>query len=681
MPKLSRKKRITLFAVATALLAFVLLEILSAMLYHALASPDEKAFVEKLREGRRGVLAPHPYALFMPAPDFSAYGFQQHNSLGFRGPELREPKSCPRVVCLGGSTTYGWMEKDPSKTFPAMMERFLSRPGREVEVVNAGVPMASSAEILATLQFRVLPIKPDMVFLHLGLNDVFAELMPGYKPDYTHDRQAWSENGLDFFKGRKLFLSFNTGKLLALTALRTDGEAMAQFGFVKPEHAKWREFCVDGDASSAERYAGFRENLRSVLAVCAARRIKAVLTPTNVRTEDLDKYPALAEAYRRNVEIMKRLAGEYPGVSFFDSRTIGIPESCFIDMCHVKPEGAALKARAFASFIDSRRLLGGAPPSNGASNGPPPIRISRRRTSIPHMSSILKPSVPKVVNKNIPTGSGISVPGGSAPLKPSVSMAGKRYIDAYAKSGKDAHSLNKAAMCYMREGIVGEAARALRESLALDPGQVNAHGMLGTIYAYHKCDYPAGAQEFSAVLDLMPGQTVALSGRGWCELMMGDYASAKRDFEERVAKEPASGYANMSMGALEYFRGTRAKALEWFGKGVEKAPKYPPNHLWRLVLTGGVPPDDAPLPPVAEAFAKLFDGKTLPPEFARLAKRTGLDSGTIFFFLGEWAKARNDSAAAAEYFTASMKSSSPSVFRLMSEKELNALGGTPAPNP
>jgi lipoprotein NlpI len=670
MARLSRKKRLALFIVLTALLSLAVLEFVSAMLYYALATPEENAFILKLREGERGVLSPHPYALFMPTPDFSAYGFKQHDSLGFRGPEIDKVKHRPRVVCLGGSTTYGWMEKDPSKTFPAMMERDLSHY-RRVEVVNAGMPMASSAEILATLQFRVLPIEPDLVLLHIGLNDVYPELMPGYKPDYTHDRRPWEGNALDWFPMRWLFLRFNITKLLALSALRNDGESMAQFGFVVPEHSKWRGFCESGDADSEERYVGFRDNLRGILAICAANGITVVVTPTNVRGEDLRKYPALSKAYSKNISIMRGLSKKFPMVYFFDSRSIGLSDEDFIDMCHTTPHGAALKAEAFSDFIAAKNLLGGEGGLPHVSRFLPPVprAVPPRSPRSPRISRpvVVSPpsSLPAVPNVS---GASSSAMGSGVPR---VSIAGRKYLDAYTKSGKDAYSFNNAARCYMREGLAGEAASALRKSLSLDPDQLNVHGMLGAIYAYHLRKYPEGSKEFSSVLDLRPGQSAALSGRGWCELMMDDIASAKQDFDARVTKDPKSGYANMSMGVVEYFRGTRAKAMEWFRKGAKNAPRYLPNHLWMLVLTGGVPESGENASDAVKALAELYDGAVSRKVYVSRMKRGGLDSAAILFFLGECAESHGDGAAATGYYKAAMACGTPSVFRLVAEKKLS----------
>ena len=94
------------------------------------------------------------YLNFVPAPSYTnAYG-RQHNAHGYRG-ELVPVKKVPgslRVVCLGGSTTYGWAVRDPDATYPAQLQRLLAAdlPAgfRRVEVINAGLAWGTSAELV-----------------------------------------------------------------------------------------------------------------------------------------------------------------------------------------------------------------------------------------------------------------------------------------------------------------------------------------------------------------------------------------------------------------------------------------------------------------------------------------------------------------------------------------------------
>lgn len=101
------------------------------------------------------------------------------NSLGFRGAEvtLDKPASTFRIACLGGSTTFGLYCRDNDHTWPALLEQRLraTYPGRDIEVINAGVPGYTLTDSLANFQERVQPLGLDLVIVYHGPNDLSYE--------------------------------------------------------------------------------------------------------------------------------------------------------------------------------------------------------------------------------------------------------------------------------------------------------------------------------------------------------------------------------------------------------------------------------------------------------------------------------------------------------------------------
>ncbi len=269
-----------------------------------------------------------------------------------------------------------------------------------------------------------------------------------------------------------------------------------------------------------------------------------------------------------------------------------------------------------------------------------------------------------------PVGGAATAP--STTGRPGISPAGKRYIAAYNTAGKDADSLCKEALCYMREGVYSEAERALKASLRLDPNQVNARGLLGTIYAYRSLAYSKAAAEFSKVLELVPNESQSLIGRGWCEMAMANYTAAKRDFEQYVRLNPKSGTSYMALGVLDYFRGNRARSAKRFAEGAEKAPSYTPNRLWGVAVSGA---HGRAAQATELAYAALFEGSGTPVRFISAADKRGLGDSAIFFFLGKWALARGAKSDAAKYFRASLREGAPDMFRIFSDIELMKLEG------
>ena len=129
--------------------------------YARLAPPSGDAAVQILLGNRTPdealAIRLHPYMLYQNNPQFVRFGIKQHNSMGYRGPEVT---ACPqpgviRILALGGSTTYGYLLRDASDAWPAQLARILTeRLGRPVEVVNGGLPYAMSSDLLAHYIFQ-----------------------------------------------------------------------------------------------------------------------------------------------------------------------------------------------------------------------------------------------------------------------------------------------------------------------------------------------------------------------------------------------------------------------------------------------------------------------------------------------------------------------------------------------
>jgi lysophospholipase L1-like esterase len=100
-------------------------------------------------------------------PEFSTT--VEHNSVGFRGPEVSLAKTPGsfRILALGDSFTYGvGVENDA--TFCAVLEELDLR----LEVINAGVNNYGTSQELLLLKERGLAYRPDLVLTHFFWNDV-----------------------------------------------------------------------------------------------------------------------------------------------------------------------------------------------------------------------------------------------------------------------------------------------------------------------------------------------------------------------------------------------------------------------------------------------------------------------------------------------------------------------------
>jgi len=77
-----------------------------------------------------------------------------------------------RIICLGGSTTYGHAQFDRSKVWPKVLERLLNQGVSKsaYEVLNAGVPGHGSSNLAARLQKEILDLEPDLIIIFTGWN-------------------------------------------------------------------------------------------------------------------------------------------------------------------------------------------------------------------------------------------------------------------------------------------------------------------------------------------------------------------------------------------------------------------------------------------------------------------------------------------------------------------------------
>ncbi len=99
----------------------------------------------------------------------------RNNSLGYRGVEVRRDrfaKDAYRILCIGDSVTFGFND-DQDDSYPAQLAHFLNKlsPGRDIEIINAGVPGWTWLQGVRFLEREGLALEPDLVVIAHGVND------------------------------------------------------------------------------------------------------------------------------------------------------------------------------------------------------------------------------------------------------------------------------------------------------------------------------------------------------------------------------------------------------------------------------------------------------------------------------------------------------------------------------
>ena len=89
------------------------------------------------------------------------------NELGFRGKaiELKKKEGQIRIVCLGGSETFGYYESK-DKEWPAQLGKMIQDKFPRTEVINASVAGLQTNHRKDYVKQYILPLKPDMLIFY-----------------------------------------------------------------------------------------------------------------------------------------------------------------------------------------------------------------------------------------------------------------------------------------------------------------------------------------------------------------------------------------------------------------------------------------------------------------------------------------------------------------------------------
>lgn len=286
------------------------------------------------------------------------------NRYGLRGalPAIPKPAGRTRVVCLGGSTTFGYTVGD-GEDWPTQLGREL---GGGYEVVNAGRPGATTYRDFAYLRDHLLRLQPDVVMLYEGFNDLWRGVRrhAGDQPDYGIVDEDLPPNPEPLDRGeaspwpwRVSFLAYRAG--LALDHRLSDPPSPW------PEPPVGPRFRFDPAVVSI-----YERNLGAIIRLCRARGVRTVVATfaacddpslpgveqelrlqyvaENVPQLDLATGQEGMDLYR---EVTRRVACT-EGVPLVDlARTMTKDLRAYTDTIHFTPEGEALLARQLAEAL------------------------------------------------------------------------------------------------------------------------------------------------------------------------------------------------------------------------------------------------------------------------------------------------------------------------------------------
>ncbi|MFQ5718668.1 MAG: SGNH/GDSL hydrolase family protein [Acidobacteriota bacterium] len=303
---------------------------------------------------------PDPEMIWRLKPDWDGLEFNDApvhtNSLGLRGtePAASQGASGFRILFVGDSVTYGHNVADDQTVPWHLQEELRRRTGRNVEVVNAGVPGYSTFQEVVAIRRYGQILQPDLVLVGFCLNDVterYTSLAAFGGPRYFM-LDVDTAVGLSWPRRAWLASAIREGgiRLLRGAARRGEGYRLRAL-WESPDDPRireaWRTTLSEIDAAAVET-----SRLGVPVAVVIyphARQVErdaGLETPQRTLVEHLD---------RRHVPELDLL----PALRTSSLRM----EQLFLDVTHLSVRGTEVAARRIAGYLVQANLVPGGEPA------------------------------------------------------------------------------------------------------------------------------------------------------------------------------------------------------------------------------------------------------------------------------------------------------------------------------
>lgn len=287
-----------------------------------------------------------------------------HNAEGFREARSFPPRDPgrPRIVCVGGSTTYGAGVEDNRDTYPAALERALRRlDGRPWEVFNLGIGGYTSREVRLNYQRHGRGLEAGLVLIQSAINDVAPRFYPGFKCDYSHFRRPLTlpaRGGWRHWAYQSrlvLLVGYHAGWLTPLTLQDRTQPPWPSPGQIEASLAQ------NGPACYREHIRGLIEDVR------ADGSAPVLLTQAYLEHPDFAPPPGDSEVleacFRQGLaehnQVLRELSAELDIPLIDLAREMPAHRRSYSDPIHHTAAGNATKARIIAEFLHRLPAAGG----------------------------------------------------------------------------------------------------------------------------------------------------------------------------------------------------------------------------------------------------------------------------------------------------------------------------------
>ena len=320
------------------------------------------------RDFSSGMYMPHPSLGFVLRPGFdSATGQQVHiNALGLRGAEVdaAKPPGVFRIVCVGGSTTFGTGASQDAATYPAQLQLLLDQAvangmcteGRSFQVLNAGVGNWNSGDTLINFELRLLDLQPDALLDYDAVNDLLLIQSRDFRSDYSHIRRSPPIVEVTPFE-RFLLGHVRT---YAHLARGTDPEgqfvSLSSWVFV----SDFRDRLVpSGEWINEAGLDTLARNLTNLVAVARAHGVTPVLSTFAVKDTAGGKgSDGLGPAMQRANDVLRQLAVTLGAPIVPAAERLADQTELFTDWMHFNDHGERRHAEVVMAALMQQQLFG-----------------------------------------------------------------------------------------------------------------------------------------------------------------------------------------------------------------------------------------------------------------------------------------------------------------------------------
>lgn len=295
---------------------------------------DDRAF---------GKFIPKSFGLYWNSGDYFVDGIRQTNPQGYRSPKsdlFEVQENIFRILVLGSSTTFSdHYSLDPNTSWPLQLENYLKHKGfPQIEVVNAGLNYATSAELLSHYVFFATHLKPQLVIIDGPGNDFLPIAAGDITQDYSQTRKTML---LLPRRGEKIILKSNLVQLAYLYLVSINNMII-----LEPQN--YNHNTEDANRKLISNYPKvFEGNIRVLAELLRGQNIPLVLIdflrPSKIQQFYPISWRGIESFDDKSHLIFKDIALENAAMHI-KKEDFNFPDSAFMDSCHLSLEFERRKA-------------------------------------------------------------------------------------------------------------------------------------------------------------------------------------------------------------------------------------------------------------------------------------------------------------------------------------------------